>query len=222
MMVRYSRIIFSLLMIVFLIGPGGPALAVQQKSVLLQKLQQKIASPAQRSKAIFVGRERALICSYCHGNDGNSIRPEVPNLAGQNPDYLLQQVGRFASGERKDFVMNSLARKFTEDDQINLAIFYASQEVKAARGDRAKTAQGKALYQQQCQVCHGHKGHGNAGYARLAGQKSAYIKMTLERFRDNSRGKTNNKKRRSRIMEPVASRLTDKQIQHLAAYIASM
>lgn len=222
MMVRYSPNSSSLLMIIFLLGLAGSVSAAQQKSVLLQKLQQKISNPEKRRMAIFDGKERALICSYCHGNDGNSIKPEVPNLAGQNPDYLLQQVGRFASGERKDFVMNSLASKFTADDQINLAIFYASQKVKAVRVDQAKAKQGKMLYRQQCLACHGLTGRGNTGYARLAGQKPAYIKMTLEHFRDNSQGKTGDKKRRSPIMEPLASRLTDKEIQNLAAYIASL
>lgn len=221
-MVRYSLISSSLLIIIFLLGLGGTALAEQQQSVLLQKLQEKIANPKQRRMAIFAGKDRALICGYCHGNDGNSIKPEVPNLAGQNPDYLLQQISHFASGERKDFVMNSLARKFTADDQINLAIFYASQTVKLVQVDQAKAEQGKTLYQQQCQACHGSLGRGKTGYARLAGQKPAYIKMTLESFRDNLQGKPATKKRRSSIMEPVASRLTDTEIQYLAAYIASL
>ena len=221
-MLRYSLITPSILLTMFLIGLGGPVLAVPQESALLKKLQQKIANPEQRSMAIFAGKERALICGYCHGNDGNSIKPEVPNLAGQNPDYLLQQIGHFARGARKDFVMNSLARKFTADDQINLAIFYASRIVKVVGVDKVKAAQGKTQYQQQCQICHGSKGRGKAGYARLAGQKQVYIKKTLMHFRGSSPNKVSSQKRRSDIMESVASRLTDAEIAYLAAYIASL
>ena len=221
-MVGYFRIISLSLMISLLPALNAPLIAAQPKSDLLNQLQQILANPKQRSRALFVGEERALICGYCHGNDGNSVKPEVPNLAGQNPDYLLQQVGHFASGEREDFVMNSLASKFTEMDQINLAIFYASQKVKAVRVDQVRAQQGKRLYQLRCQACHGINGRGKASYARLAGQKAVYIKITLENFRDNSLGKLNHKKRRSKIMESIARRLTDRHIQNLAAYIASM
>src|SRR5690606_22885752 len=44
---------------------------------------------AQRERAFEAGRERALFCSYCHGETGNSKRPHIPNLAGQNPLYLF-------------------------------------------------------------------------------------------------------------------------------------
>ena len=221
MMVRYSQFVFSILLL-YLSTSYGPVSADQQASTMLQKLKQINGDSKQRRTAMFAGEDRALICGYCHGNDGNSVKPEVPNLAGQNPDYLLQQIGRFARGERKDFVMNSLASKFTADEQINLTIFYASQKVKPSAVDPRKAKLGKILYRQQCQACHGENGHGKKGYARLAGQKPVYLNMTLKRFRDNAQGGAASKKRRSPIMEPIASRLTDMQIQNLAAYIAGL
>lgn len=222
MMVRYSQAIFNLFVAVFLAGLDVSAAVAQQNNILLQKLMQIKSDPVLGRQAMYAGEERALICGYCHGNDGNSLKPDVPNLAGQNPDYLLEQVGRFARGERKDYVMNSLAGKFTEDEQINLAIYYAAQKVKPSKFDYARAVLGKPIYLERCQSCHGNHGRGNKGYARLAGQQPAYIQMTLEHFRNYSLGKATDKKRRSAVMEPIAGRLSDQDIRNLAAYIASM
>ena len=205
-----------------MVGFFSPYLLAQQKNDVLQQLQAKLTDSEQRNQAISAGMDRALLCGYCHGSDGNSIRSEVPNLAGQNPDYLLQQVNHFSTGERKDFVMNSLASKFTLDDQINLTIFYASQEVKPVYVNRVRASKGKPIYIQRCQSCHGETGRGNTGYARLAGQQTDYIKMTLLRFRENAKGKSTDHRRRSEIMESLSASLTDQEIQNLAAYISSM
>ena len=222
MMLRYYQTLLVLSSAVLLATFDVPVSLAVQKNPLLPQLTKKMSDPALRRQAMFAGEERALICGYCHGNDGNSLKPEVPNLAGQNPDYLLEQVGRFARGERKDYVMNSLAGKFTADDQINLAIYYAAQKVKPGEFDYADAVQGKLLYLQQCQSCHGKHGLGNRGYARLAGQKPAYLKMNLERFRNNALGKDRDEKRRSVIMEPIAGTLTDQDIRSLVAYLASL
>lgn len=220
-MVRYSGFLF-IISLVFLSGIPDEIFAESGKNILLEKLQRKIISPDMRQQAEFAGKERALICSYCHGMDGNSVKPEVPNLAGQNPGYLLQQIGHFVSGVRKDYVMNSLASKFTEDDQINLAIYYSAKKVKPEAYDQKLAEQGRSLYRQACQACHGKNGMGNTGYARLAGQKQAYIKKTLLRFRSNALSNNISRKRSSPVMEPIASRLSDIDIKHLASYVASM
>ena len=221
-MVRYSRIVSILWLMLFLTGLSSPVSYVHAKDALLLQLQQRIADPQQKSQAMSSGEERALLCGYCHGADGNSIRAEVPNLADQNPEYLLQQINRFASGERKDFVMNSLASTFSDEDQINLVIYYSNQKVKAASFDKDIARQGEQIYLSRCQGCHGENGRGKPGYARLAGQNPSYIKMTLERFRDVALGKAKDNKRRSPIMEAMATKLTDSEINKLAAYITSM
>lgn len=221
-MVRYFRLLSSLVVIASLAVVDSPDSLAQRHNAVLEKLQQKLDNAKQRADALVAGKERALLCGYCHGDDGNSIKPDVPNLAGQNPDYLLEQIGRFAREERKDFVMNSLASQFSEEDQINLAIYYAGQTVKAGKIDRTRAIQGKQIYVKNCQACHGSKGRGKQAYARLAGQRQAYIITTLKRFRDNAGSPAGQIKRRSTVMEPIAGRLTDQDISNLAAYIASM
>lgn len=220
-MFRYPGL-FIVSSLVFLSVIDMPHPGARENNPLLGELHKHMGNGSLRRSASLAGKERALICSYCHGVDGNSLKPEVPNLAGQNPEYLLEQIGRFAREERKDYVMNSLASQFTEQDQINLAIYYAGQKVKPGDYNYASAVRGKKLYLQVCQGCHGKQGLGNPGYARLAGQKPAYLRKTLARFRDVALNRTSQKKRRSPIMEPIASRLSDQDIQYLAAYLTSL
>jgi cytochrome c553 len=184
----------------------------------------KVMHDAQSHEAaIRAGRERTLLCSQCHGETGNSVSPEIPNLAGQNPAYLLQQIEKFADGRRKNFVMRSLARSFTFEDKVNLAIYFSSMEVKPHEADRTLAAKGEPIFQTVCQACHGENGRGEQGYARLAGQRVKYVENTLKRFRDNAHmaeAQAEKTARHSVPMERVVQDLTDEQIAALANYIA--
>ena len=106
---------FGLLILLGMLASPSIALEDEVKGLMLI-IEQRLEDPAARQQAMQAGRNRALLCSYCHGNDGNSVKPDVPNLADQNPVYLLDQIGKFARGERKNFVMNSLAKDFSLDD----------------------------------------------------------------------------------------------------------
>ena len=95
------------------------------------------------------------------GSDGNSIKPDVPNLAGQNAKYLVEQINKFATKDREDFVMSELAAGFSTEDKINVAIFYSSQTVKPGTADQELADNGQALYHSACSSCHGMKGLGS-------------------------------------------------------------
>jgi len=203
----------------------SPSMAVEDEvRGLMLIIEQRVADPAARQEAMRAGSNRALLCSYCHGRDGNSVKPEVPNLAGQNPVYLLDQINKFARGERENFVMNSLARDFTLDDKVNLAIYYANQEVRQQAANEQLAETGRHLYTQQCASCHGRQGRGTTEYARLAGQQPEYVKMTLTRFRNNANSPQadSSSARRSPIMESIVATLSDEQLEALAAYVAGL
>lgn len=76
------------------------------------------------------GKTKAVVCSACHGIDGNSINPLWPNLAGQHAAYLVKQMKAFRSGERKDPVMAPMAVPLSDADIDDLAAFYASRKPK--------------------------------------------------------------------------------------------
>lgn len=120
--------------------------------------------------------------------------------------------------------MNSLAKEFTLDDKVNLAIYYARQQVQVRPQDEQLSAAGRRIYLQRCVSCHGEGAHGSAEYARLAGQQPDYLRMTLGGFRANGRGERQEgtATRRSPIMESIARRLDGEDIEALAAYLSAL
>jgi cytochrome c553 len=191
---------------------------------MLEAIDKRLSDKNAKQEAIEAGRDRALLCKYCHGKDGNSLKPDVPNLAGQNPRYLLQQIENFASRKRDDFTMSPLAANFSPEDKVNLAIFYYSQPVRTQPLDEARAAKGEALFRNVCSNCHGAGGHGNQKLARLAGQRAIYVENVLKAFRTNAndpaaKAESN---RTSIAMENVAKNLTNEQIKAVAAYVAQL
>ena len=86
-----------------------------------------------------------------------------------------------------------------------------------AAGDAAA---GKASYM-ICAACHGAKGEGNQmmNAPRLAGQDAWYIAASLKRFKSGARGKDDPI---AASMIPMAKMLSEKQVEDVAAYIATL
>jgi len=160
---------------------------------------------------------RTQICQRCHGVDGHSRNGRCPNLAGQNPAYLVQQLQHFSDGQRQDFQMQSIVKKMTDADKVAVAIYFARMSpypTATKRSERA--AKGEVIFHARCAQCHGQQGQGEYGYPRLAGQLPGYISMTLHEFRKP------NSRRRITIMSAIASTLSEVEINALAAYISAM
>ena len=49
---------------------------------------------------IEAGKSKAMLCSACHGQDGNSINPDWPSLAGQHEKYLTNALTAYKNGTR--------------------------------------------------------------------------------------------------------------------------
>ena len=161
------------------------------------------------------GLARSDFCARCHGQDGTSVMPLVPNLAGQSPYYLLEQIEQFADGRRKDFIMSPLARHSSRQDKVALAFYYANltPRVQVSKPEHAR--QGGVLYPQRCIGCHGQDAHGNDNFARLAGQHPDYLKRRLTGFREADENAPS-------VMAGIAQFLSEKDIEALASYLASL
>jgi len=184
----------------------------------IERFRQVMGDAQQRQQAYAAGQERALFCGYCHGENGNSKRPHIPNLASQNPIYLFQSFEKFARGERIDFVMSKLAKSLTLEDRVNIAVYFSQQKVepKAAASDAALVTSGAALFQQTCAGCHGSHAQGRENMPRLAGQPSEYLGKALNRFR------THDPSRAGSVMMGVADKLSPAEIDSLAAYLTQL
>ena len=62
------------------------------------------------------GKAKAITCGACHGQDGNSVNPVWPSLAGQHATYLVEQLQAFKAGTRSDPLMLGQVMMLNEDD----------------------------------------------------------------------------------------------------------
>ncbi|WP_236599180.1 c-type cytochrome [Ramlibacter monticola] len=201
--------------------PAQPA-ASHPAAVLPQWAQDKLAAakadPKLQEQAYRQGAKLATFCANCHGPSGQSVRPDVPNLAGQNTIYVLNQLNKFHDGRRKGaFFMEGLVKAMSNEERFAVAVYYTNQEAPAARpsGDAKLAAQGKAVYENGCRKCHGESGAGSEKNSRLAGQQPNYLETAIRRYRDND-------VRTDEKMFKYTKGLTDAEIKALVAYIGAL
>ena len=72
------------------------------------------------------GKEKATICAACHGADGISLSPDIPNLRGQKEVYLAKAIAYYKAGERKNPMMASMVGSLSETDMADLAAYFSS------------------------------------------------------------------------------------------------
>jgi len=171
-------------------------------------------------------------CTACHAADGNSQIAANPKLAGQIPEYLYKQLTNFkaAAGkkaERDNAVMAGMVASLSPEDMRNLSAYYAGQAAKTgAAKSKDLVALGQRIYRggiasegiAACASCHGPNGAGMpAQYPRLSGQHAEYIAAQLKAFRSGARANDPNAS-----MRGVAGRLSDREIEAVADYIAGL
>jgi len=188
------------------------ASSVEESVAALLKIK---SQPEQLKAAIAKGQERAMLCGYCHGKDGNSVKDNIPNLAEQNEEYLLKQFHVFANGERKSYVMEQLSKALSDEERINLSLYFSSLKVKSDAGESG-SLQGQEKYQSFCFACHGDEGMGNKDMPRLAGQKKTFLINTLNGFKQGKSTRANSP------MVKIMRAVKVKDIEPLADYISKL
>lgn len=65
-------------------------------------------------------------CTPCHGADGISKFGDVPNLAGQNEPYLINQLRAFHTRKRPHKEMDYMSRDLTEEQIEAIATYFSN------------------------------------------------------------------------------------------------
>ncbi len=182
----------------------------------VERLNAVQGDPVALKAAIEAGRKASFFCANCHGETGISKTPEVPNLAGQNPAYLLEQIRKFGTGERQDAFMQGLIKVLKDEERVQMALFYAAQAAPPTKANAAQAARGKDLYAKLCARCHGELARGNDLYPRLAGQNAVYLQTSVARYRDGT-GIRNNQ-----LMAIATAPLKNDDIAAIAQYLTQM
>lgn len=181
------------------------------------RLREAQASPTLEQTLLKTGRRVAAVCANCHGEGGTSLKPDIPNLAGQNPAYLLEQLRQFAEGRRRNEFMEGMIRAMDSDEKVGMVLFYTSQNVaQRPAGNAALVAAGRDYFGKVCFRCHGTDGRGNTLIPRIAGQQSTYLRTTLQRYRAGTGVRV------EPLMSASTRLMTDADIDAVAAYVASM
>jgi cytochrome c553 len=170
--------------------------------------------------------ERLLLCGGCHNPDGNSIIPENPKLSGLNAKYLARQLKDFKSGDRASPIMSTIIPMVDESEFKPLAAYFSEQKRTPGVTEKPElAAQGKQIYDEgiigsavpACTGCHNEDGSGTDKYPRLTGQNTAYVVSQLTNFKSGER-----KNDPKAVMQTVAKRMTEQEIQAVAEYIVTL
>lgn len=186
------------------------------------------------------GESKAMVCSACHGSDGNSFVPMYPSLAGQGERYLVKQLKDYSSGARVNAIMAPQAATLSEQDMQDIAAFFAVQTRKQGNADPELVEKGQRLYMggnassgvSACAGCHGPAGEGIAAatFPSLAGQHAQYTEDQLRAFRAAGRDDLDAPAYRRNdadgeaigMMQSIAARMTDREIKAVASYIQGL
>jgi cytochrome c553 len=165
------------------------------------------------------------VCSNCHGVTGNPVSPNFPRLAGQQQDYLVDQLEQFKNHHRGDpggfEYMWGLSRNLTDVQIKGLAEYFSKQTpMPGPAGDATLMAAGKEIFEKgvpeksapPCAACHGPKAEGVATFPRLAYQHADYLAKQLLVFRETEG-------RPGTPMTQVAHGLNNQQVEAVAAYL---
>ncbi|VVO12892.1 c-type cytochrome [Pseudomonas fluorescens] len=174
------------------------------------------------------GQAKAAVCGACHGPDGNSMAPNFPKLAGQGERYLNKQLQDIKSGKRTVLEMTGLLTNLSDQDLADISAYFASQKGSVGAADPKVVARGEELFRggkldqgmPSCTGCHSPNGAGlaAAGFPHLGGQHAQYIAKQLTDFREGARTNDGDTK----IMQGIAAKLSNKDIEAVSSYIQGL
>lgn len=169
-------------------------------------------------------------CEDCHGPSGQGFHGyfPIPRLAGQQTQYLKNQLEAFVEHRRTNNIMFNVAHSLSPGMISALANdFHTLAPPPVGGGVRHLVPVGEKIFQNgvpesnvaACAACHGPNAQGSGEIPRLAGQLPNYVFNKLINW-SKERGQVASKPDISAVMSPVAHSLTRPQVEAVAAYLS--
>ncbi len=170
-------------------------------------------------------------CHRCHETQAApSPNRLIPKLAGQSQAYLEMSLRNYANGLRPSGIMQPMAAGLDERTLVELAKHYAEHPVIWAEAGIVQSAASNQIERGKriastgvpekgvppCLACHA--GKSAATFPKLDGQHAPYIAGQLRLWRRGLRSRTVH----GAIMAAIAPRLSEEQVEDVAAYFESV
>ena len=169
---------------------------------------------------IAAGKEKAALCSACHGENGISQMENIPSLAAQPDQFIQWQLIFFRAGTRKNEQMQPIVEQLDNNDIRNLGAYFASLPPPERKTDDNPdlSAKGKqAAAGRRCASCHLDSFAGTKAVSRIAGQREDYLLKALHDYKSGVRAGGG-----MAAMAEVAYALSEEEIEALAHYLAHL
>ncbi len=171
-------------------------------------------------------------CQDCHGRAGQGYYGyfPIPRLAGQQTQYIENQLQAFIEHRRTNNIMFNVAHVLSPSMKTALAARFRSFNPPPLDGaPKGLAASGKAIFQDglpdaniaACAACHGPDALGHDQIPRLAGQLYPYVVRELADW-GTERGQNPAKPDTSATMLPIAHSLNKRQVEAVAAYVSNL
>lgn len=168
----------------------------------------------------------ANTCAGCHGTNGHSTGPAIPNLAGMSSSYFTEAMldykalpkgATHAEDARPATIMNRIAKGYSEEQIEAMGEHFAAMPVYKANvpHDVTKAKMGAEIYDKGCAKCHDEGGalpDDDAGI--LAGQWLPWLQFSMADFKSGHR-------EMPKKMKKQVKKLSDAELESVLHYFAS-
>ena len=163
------------------------------------------------------------VCVACHGEQGVSVAPQYPNLAGQSGAAIYKQLNDYRFGSRTNQLMTDIAKALDEATLADVAAYYAAQPKRNPNPTTLADAPPAIVHLVElgdpnrnippCAACHRPGSGGPIETPILSEQVKEYLALQLKMYAAGER--------RNDVygrMRTIAARLSPAEIDGLATY----
>ena len=162
------------------------------------------------------------LCAKCHGVDGVSPVKGAPNIAGQRPSYLYDELRAYQARARPNADMIETVKFLSDAAMVNVAAYYASLDPAPPPAGPApeyvSPEVGWKAAATPCFKCHGESGVSQkAGVPSLVGQLPKYLVESMQSYLTDDRKLDAT----AEEMKTALAKLSEADLNQVALYYAT-